>query len=86
MISAETDSHPLPVQSRPPLSAPTPPRESKDVVFTVAEIAALLKVTPCTIYDLVSRGFLKPARGIRHLRITVRSFEHYLKLSESDNP
>jgi len=86
MISAETDSHPLPVQGRPPLSALIPPPESKVVVFTVAEIATLLKVTPCTVYDLVSRGFLKRARGIRHLRITVRSFEHYLKLSEADTP
>ena len=73
-------------RQRPTPLASTPPPEAKDLVFTVTEIAALLKVTPCTVYDLVSRGFLKRARGIRHLRITARSLDQYLKLSDADVP
>lgn len=64
--------------------APQPPPESKVLVFTVPEVAALLKVTPCTVYDLVSRGFLKRARGIRHLRITARSLDNYLRLADAE--
>lgn len=60
------------------------PPASKVLVFTVPEVAALLKVTPCTVYDLVSRGFLRRARGIRHLRITARSLDNYLKLADAE--
>lgn len=49
------------------------------LVFTLQETAWMLKVTPKTVRRLISRGLLKKSSAIRHLRITSKSIEEFLK-------
>jgi excisionase family DNA binding protein len=52
--------------------------EVAPLVFTAGETAALLKVSPKTVYRLVARGFLSSTNHLRHLRITRASLEKFL--------
>jgi hypothetical protein len=84
-LVADQDTTRLPTNAHSTSAGSAPSREPEVVFYTVAEMAALLKVAPCTVYGMVSRGLLKRARGLRHLRITARSFKQYQKLSDSDD-
>jgi excisionase family DNA binding protein len=48
------------------------------MVFTVEETAAILKVSHKTVYRLIGRNLLKASSALRHKRITIRSIETFL--------
>lgn len=52
--------------------------------MTVAEVAALLKVSTMTVYRLAEAGDLGSIRVGRSVRITERSVAHYLAGGGSD--
>ena len=49
----------------------------KTVTLSVTEAATILGVSEPTIYRLIARRLLKILPGIRHKRITRRSFDTY---------
>ena len=51
--------------------------EQKTVTLSVTEAATTLGVSEPTIYRLIERRLLKILPGIRHKRITRRSFDTY---------
>jgi excisionase family DNA binding protein len=57
------------------------PEESQhlpQLVFTVEETAAILKVTQKTVYRLVDRKMLHAVKALRHLRISKKSLDALL--------
>lgn len=47
-------------------------------VYTVEEVAAILRVDYKTVLRLIERGLLKVLPGIRHKRITEEELKRYL--------
>ena len=47
-------------------------------VYTVEEVAEILKLENKTVLRLIKRGFLKALPGIRHKRITEEELKRYL--------
>ena len=48
------------------------------LVYTVEEVSAVLKVSNKTVYRLVDRGLLRATKALRHLRITKKSLDQFL--------
>jgi excisionase family DNA binding protein len=60
------------------------PQELKQLpqlVYTVEETAAILKVCPKTVYRLVDRQILHAIKALRHLRISKKSLDQFLAQS-----
>ena len=53
-------------------------KHQPQLVFTVEETAAILKVTPKTVYRLVDRKLLHAIKALRHLRITKKSLDSFV--------
>ena len=53
-------------------------RSLPEMVFTVGETAAILKVSQKTVYRLVERKMLHAIKALRHLRITKKSLDGFL--------
>ncbi len=47
-------------------------------VYTVEEVAAILRVDYKTVLRLIERGLIKVLPGIRHKRITEEELKHYM--------
>ena len=47
--------------------------------FSVDEVAAMLGVTPKSIYRLLQRGLLKSLKALRHHRIPRKELERFLQ-------
>jgi len=54
------------------------------LVFTVGEAAAILKVSQKTVYRLVERKMLHAIKALRHLRITKKSLDQFLATSTGE--
>jgi excisionase family DNA binding protein len=50
-------------------------------IFTADEVAAWLKVSRKTVFNLIKRGQLDALPGIRHKRITEEALARYLGVS-----
>lgn len=53
-------------------------RNLPQLVFSVEEVAEILKVSPKTVYRLVDRKYLHATKALRHLRITKKSLDSFL--------
>ena len=59
---------------------PRPPRQLSEVRFlTVAEVAALMRVSKMTVYRLVHAGDLASVRVGRSFRVPERAVHDYLR-------
>jgi excisionase family DNA binding protein len=56
-----------------------PDREQQEVVYTIAEVARILKVSEQLVRGLIERGELKYKRIGRQYRITREMLDEYLK-------
>jgi excisionase family DNA binding protein len=52
---------------------------SSRLLYTADEVAAMLKVHVRTVRRLISRGALKKAKAIRHIRIPKESIDAFIK-------
>ena len=73
------------LETEPPDQSPTTGTSTNPdpaaLVYTVDEVAALLKVTPKTVYRLIERGLLKSTGAVRHKRITPAEIERFLRVT-----
>ena len=67
----------------PPMSGPSVPRALDDLAqvrfLTVAEVAALMRVSRMTVYRLVHAGELASVRVGRSFRVPERAVHDYLR-------
>lgn len=70
-------SEPLPVETDalPSLRRPVTTQET----YSVAEAAAILKVSLVTVYRLIQRGKLRCLQSVRHKRIPRTELERFIK-------
>ena len=47
--------------------------------YSVEEVAAMLGVTPKSVYRLLQRGLLRSLKALRHHRIPRKEFERFLQ-------
>ena len=82
----------VPMQTRPGVPAPRPvgrqvpvPQQRAAVTFlTVAEVAALMRVSKMTVYRLVHGGELSAVRVGRSFRVPERAVQDYLRDAYTD--
>jgi len=53
--------------------------EEELVVYTVPEVAVILKITEKSVYRLIERGLLKSCCALRHKRISKIALERFLR-------
>ena len=51
---------------------------NRNLVYTLPEVARLLKVEPVTVRRLILRGKLTRVSFIRHIRVTAESVERFV--------
>ncbi len=52
--------------------------EAEPVVYTVPEIAVILKVSEKSVYRLIERNHLKSCCALRHKRVSKRELERFV--------
>jgi excisionase family DNA binding protein len=55
-------------------------------VYTVEELAALLKVNPRTVYKMVDAGQIRSVRAGRQIRIPQEALDAYLRGAQTTEP
>ena len=78
---------PCPPPTRPPcpLGRPSVPAPRAAVTFlTVAEVAAMMRVSKMTVYRLVHAGDLSAVRVGRSFRVPERAVQDYLRDAYTD--
>ncbi len=84
---AATMARPVPAQhpAAMPVGRPSVPTPRQAVTFlTVAEVAAMMRVSKMTVYRLVHSGELPAARVGRSFRVPRHAVEHYLRSAYFD--
>ena len=84
---AATMARPVPAQhpAAMPLGRPTVPAPRAAVTFlTVAEVAAMMRVSKMTVYRLVHAGELSAVRVGRSFRVPERAVQDYLRDAYTD--
>src|SRR3954462_2231103 len=76
---------PAPPPAAMPLGRPTVPAPRQAVTFlTVAEVAAMMRVSKMTVYRLVHAGELSAVRVGRSFRVPERAVQGYLRDASPD--
>jgi len=86
-IAASPVARPIPAQhgSAMPVGRPVAPAQRASVTFlTVAEVAAMMRVSKMTVYRLVHGGELSAVRVGRSFRVPERAVQDYLRDAYTD--